>query len=130
MSHKHLSILPESHDVADQWHRHTPDEHPQKAHGENLAVGTVLLYGTVAFVLVVVSVVATIVYFYWYAEQYKIERVEYYDQTVTPGPEHQIQAEYTQLRQKAEADLKGLKGEGGAFEKVIATYSKIRPPTN
>jgi hypothetical protein len=123
MSHKHLSILPESHDAPDQWHRHTADEHPQQAHGENLAVGTVLLYGTACFLIVVASVVATIVYFYWYAEQYKIERIEHYD--VTVSPDQPIQGEYNAHRTKAEAEvLKGLRGEGGGFEKVVAKYGK------
>jgi hypothetical protein len=128
MSHKHLSSLPESHEAADTWHQHSPEEHPQVAHGENLAVGTVLLYGTASFVLVVVSVVATIVYFYWYVEQYKIERVEHYDVAVTATPDQQIQSEYNKLRQQSDEVLKGLRGDGGAIEKTIARYSQSAQP--
>ncbi|MGD9688604.1 MAG: hypothetical protein AB7K52_03425 [Phycisphaerales bacterium] len=121
MSHKHLSSLPESHDAEDAWHHHTPDEHPQDAHGENVNVPQLLLYGTACFVIVVIAVVATTMYFFAFTYKLAGQRMEHYDES---APEdRKIQSEHNAAWQRAEAEvLKGLRGENGAFEKVIAQY--------
>lgn len=122
MSHKH-SALPESHDTEDAWHHHTADEHPQDAHGENVNVPQLLLYGTACFAIVVVSVVATAIYYYSYTHSIKIARSENFD--LEPGAKVKIQDEFNAHKSKAEAEtLKGLRGEAGALEKTANHYAK------
>ncbi len=44
-----------------------------------------------------------------------------------PRTDRKIQSEYNALKQKAEADtLKGMRGDGGAIDKVVSQYSKKR----
>ncbi|MBL8758380.1 MAG: hypothetical protein JNK35_08135 [Phycisphaerae bacterium] len=132
---KHHSHTPEAHDPADAWHQHTADEHPQQAHAETVAVGPLLIYGTAAFLIVVVATVATIVYFYWYVNQMRIVREEKFDLNPAGLQIAKIHEEAAALKTSADAAFKNygwhdharvqipLKGEGGAAARVLAEYA-------
>ncbi len=131
---KHHSHTPDAADPADAWHQHTADEHPQQAHAETVEVGALLVYGTAAFLIVVIATVLTIVYFYWYAGQTFIAREERFD--LAPGATVKIQDEFNGVKAQAETEFKEygwhdhthmripLKGEGSATERVLAEYAK------
>ncbi len=103
--------------------------------GENVAVGQLLIYGTAAFMIVVGAVVATSVYFYWYANQLAIARVQNFDANAQ-SDEQKLQAVYLAEVNKSQSEFKEygwhddkrvripLRGEGSAFEAVVAEYAK------
>lgn len=119
----------------DAWHHQTAPGEKAPVIGENVAVGQLLLYGFASFMIIVVSVVATIVYFYWYASHMTTDRVEQYDLAATNNKD-KLQAVYLEHVEKVENEFKEygwrddknvqipLRGEGGAFDKVIAEYAK------
>ena len=141
---KHHSHTSEAHDSADAWHQHSADEHPQSAHGEVVAVPEVLAYGTVCFLIVVVAVVATAVYFFKYAAKLQTERGEQFDlATASDNPaaadpdfaKLALQYDFNKLKGQAENEFNTfgwhdhnhvripLRGDGGAFAKVSAEYA-------
>jgi hypothetical protein len=51
----------------DAWHTHSATEAaPQASTGETIKYGQVLFFGIAGFLVIVVAVVATVVYFNWY----------------------------------------------------------------
>lgn len=56
----------------DAWHTHSATEAaPQAATGETIKYGQVLFFGIAGFLIIVVCVVATVVYFNWYKTSLK-----------------------------------------------------------
>lgn len=76
MSHDHRQHTPHERDPADAWHTHTVAEKPQQAHAENIAHGTVMVFGVGGFAIIAATVVAMIVYFNWYKTGLLAERQE------------------------------------------------------
>lgn len=67
-------------DKIDGWHTHTTDEPmPQPAHGEDTQGSRIFIIGTLGFLIIVVSVVATILYWNAYTTTAEYERVEMVD---------------------------------------------------
>lgn len=116
MSHGKHPHTPEIVEPPDQWHAHTADEKPQEAHGENVNAPIVLIYGTVAFVFIAVCVVATAIYFNWYATRLKIDREERPDLVESGVPS--VRDQYNALR----ADVAKQMTEYGWADSTTNTY--------
>ncbi|MCW5765876.1 MAG: hypothetical protein KIT68_07855 [Phycisphaeraceae bacterium] len=76
MSHDHHQHTAHQADPADAWHTHTAAEKPQEAHAENIAHGTVLVFGIGGFAIIAATVIATIVYFDFYKTSLVAQREE------------------------------------------------------
>lgn len=85
MAHDHAHSQPHAHgqphahaghEVPDAWHTHVEGEHMQAAHAENIQPGPVLVVGVGGFLIVVVTVVATVVFFNWTATSLSTARTE------------------------------------------------------
>lgn len=111
--HPHTPAVSES---PDAWHAHGPDEKAQEAHGENVNTPMVLFYGTMAFLIVVVCVVVTAIYFNWYATRLKIAREERFD-LVEPNTAS-VQSQYNAMR----ADVNKQFTEFGWVDATTNTY--------
>jgi hypothetical protein len=79
MSHSaaHHQVTPTQIEEPDAWHSHLGEEPPQQAHAENINAPQVLIYGIAGFIIIVVCVVATIIYFNAYSNQMMISRESY-----------------------------------------------------
>ncbi len=76
MSHDQHMHTPESHEAPDAWHSHTAGEQPHDAHAEKVDVPQVIAFGIAGFMLIVVAIVATVIYFNWYSTGMMIRKVE------------------------------------------------------
>jgi hypothetical protein len=67
-------------DAPDAWHSHSAGgPRPQEAHSENIDIKSVVFFGVAGFLIVVVSVALTAVYFNWYKNQLFTARIENFD---------------------------------------------------
>ncbi len=103
-------------ETPDAWHTHGPHEKAQEAHGENVNTPMVLFFGTMAFLIIVVCVVATAIYFNWYATRLKIAREERFD-LVEPNAAG-VQSQYNAMR----ADVSYQFTEFGWADATTNTY--------
>ncbi len=80
-SHAHAATTVDTGvDAPDAWHSHSADEpRPQQAHSENIDIKSVVFFGVAGFLIVVVSVALTVVYFNWYKNQLFTARIENFD---------------------------------------------------
>jgi len=102
MSHGHHQHSAENHEAPDTWHAHGPGEVPQSAHAEAVDVPQVIAVGIAGFLLIVAAIVATIIYFNWYANGLlirKVERADLYSNTA------RVDFEYSEYRKRIEAEL-------------------------
>ncbi|MGQ0628049.1 MAG: hypothetical protein ACT4PL_08120, partial [Phycisphaerales bacterium] len=77
-------------------------EHAQEAHAENVDVPQVIAVGIAGFMIIVVAVVATVIYFNWYNDALKIQRVERGDLFDSSVP--RVDHEYSEARKRLEAE--------------------------
>ncbi len=63
--HEH-AVTPPFHDTPDPWHRHSPAEKPQRAHGEATSFKQVLGIGLGSFLIVTITVYIVYGYYTWY----------------------------------------------------------------
>jgi hypothetical protein len=108
MAHEKNQHTAPSHDHADAWHSHAPGELAPDARAEKVDVLQVLLFSVFGFLIIVVAVTATIVYFNWYTAKAQIARAEAPDlHDPNWKPQDKIDAAYTAYRTAAETEQSG-----------------------
>ncbi|MDP1663262.1 MAG: hypothetical protein Q8L55_15210 [Phycisphaerales bacterium] len=81
MSHP-TAHTPEEHELPDQWHSHTVEDHPQQAHGESLDGMKVFIVSLVGYLLTVACIVVVAVYFISYKNNDQIQFEEYPERSI------------------------------------------------
>ncbi len=81
MSHP-TAHTPEEHELPDQWHSHTIEEHPQQAHGESLDGIKVFIIGLAGYLLTVACIAVVAVYFISYKTNDQIQFEEYPERAI------------------------------------------------
>lgn len=81
MSHP-TAHTPEVHELPDQWHAHTVEEHPQQPHGESLDGMKVFIVSLVGYLLTVACIAVVTVYFVSYKNNDQIQFEEYPERSI------------------------------------------------